>query len=131
VIAIVQLMVLISGLTALAPGFIDRIAMVTLQAPSLLKLAIEAGVFYIGITLEAGADCCCSPPGSAWFSSWPKEAVKAISWISPQKVFQWERRWTGFLSRKMLLPGLKQLPGFPLSHLCVFTPDAEELSCGN
>jgi len=55
VIAIVQLMVLISGLTALAPGFIDRIAMVTLQAPSLLKLAIEAGVFYIGITLEAGA----------------------------------------------------------------------------
>jgi len=55
VIAIVQLMVLIGGLTALAPGFIDRIAMVTMQAPSLLKLAIEAGVFYIGITLEAGA----------------------------------------------------------------------------
>jgi len=54
-IAIAQLMVLISGLTALAPGFIDRIATVTLQAPSLLKLAIEAGVFYIGITLEAGA----------------------------------------------------------------------------
>jgi len=53
-IAIIQLLTLISGLTALAPGFIDRIAMVTLQAPSLLKLAIEAAVFYIGITIEAG-----------------------------------------------------------------------------
>ena len=28
--------------------------MVTLQDPSLLKLAIEAAVFYIGITIEAG-----------------------------------------------------------------------------
>ena len=54
-IAIVQLMILISGLTALAPGFIERIATVTLQAPSLLKLAIEAGVFYIGIALQAGS----------------------------------------------------------------------------
>ena len=53
-IAIVQLLVLTRGLTALAPGFIDRIATVTLQAPSLLKLAIEAGVFYIGIAIEAG-----------------------------------------------------------------------------
>jgi len=53
-IAIIQLLVLTKGLTALAPGFIDRIATVTLQAPSLLKLAIEAGVFYIGIAIEAG-----------------------------------------------------------------------------
>ncbi|MCP4373669.1 MAG: efflux RND transporter permease subunit, partial [Deltaproteobacteria bacterium] len=53
-IAIIQLLTLIYGLTALVPGFIDRIALVTLQAPSLLKLAIEAGVFYIGITIEAG-----------------------------------------------------------------------------
>jgi len=52
-IAIVQLLILTSGLTALAPGFIDRIATVTLQAPSLLKLVIEAGVFYIGIAIEA------------------------------------------------------------------------------
>ena len=53
-IAIVQLLILTRGLTALGPGFIDRIATVTMQAPSLLKLAIEAGVFYIGIALEAG-----------------------------------------------------------------------------
>jgi hypothetical protein len=52
--AIVQLMVLIGGLTVLAPGFIDRMASTTLQAPSLLKLAIEAGVFYISIALETG-----------------------------------------------------------------------------
>lgn len=53
-IAIVQLLILARGLTLLAPGFIERIATVTLQAPSLLKLAIEAGVFYISIALEAG-----------------------------------------------------------------------------
>ncbi|MDY6790593.1 MAG: efflux RND transporter permease subunit [Thermodesulfobacteriota bacterium] len=53
-IAIVQLLILIGGLAVLAPGFIHRIAGVTLQAPSLLKLVIEAGVFYIGIALEAG-----------------------------------------------------------------------------
>jgi len=53
-ISIIQLMVLAIGLTALAPGFSDRIATVTLQAPSLLKLGIEAAVFYIGIAIEAG-----------------------------------------------------------------------------
>jgi len=51
-ISIVQLLVFVIGLTALAPGFIDRIATVTLQAPSLLKFVIEGGVFFIGITLE-------------------------------------------------------------------------------
>ena len=54
-ISIVQLLTLIWGLTELAPGFIHRIATVTLQAPSLLKLAIEAGVFYISIALETGS----------------------------------------------------------------------------
>jgi len=53
-IAIIQLLILIWGLTTLAPGFNHRIATVTLQAPSLLKLGIEVAVFYIGILIEAG-----------------------------------------------------------------------------
>ncbi len=52
--AAVQLVVLVGGLITLVPGFIDRFTAVTLQAPTLLKLGIEAGVFYIGIILEAG-----------------------------------------------------------------------------
>ena len=51
--AIVQLLVIAIGLKALVPGFIERIATITLQAPSLLKLTIEASVFFIGTTLEA------------------------------------------------------------------------------
>ena len=52
-IAIVQIWVLSNGLNALAPGFIDRVTTVTLQAPSLLKLVIETGVFFISLALEA------------------------------------------------------------------------------
>ncbi len=126
-IAIIQLLILISGLTALAPGFIDRIAAVTLQAPSLLKLVIEAGVFYIGIALEAGGvlTLLLVPTwvGLVFFM--------AKTWISLRKAFPWGRRWTGFFSRKRPLPGLKRPPCFPLFRLCVFTPDAVELFCGN
>ncbi|MGD9332166.1 MAG: efflux RND transporter permease subunit, partial [Desulfobacterales bacterium] len=51
-IVIVQILVLSGGLRALAPGYITRISTVTLQAPSLLKLGIEAGVFFISMALE-------------------------------------------------------------------------------
>jgi multidrug efflux pump len=53
VIGAVQVLVLVGGLQALTPGFIDRMAAVTLQAPSVLKLVIEASVFFIGTALEA------------------------------------------------------------------------------
>jgi multidrug efflux pump subunit AcrB len=52
-IAVVQLLVLAAGLEALGPAFFERMAGVTLQAPSLLKLVIEAGVFFIASALEA------------------------------------------------------------------------------
>ena len=51
-IAVVQVLVLAAGLKAFAPEFMARTAGVTLQAPSLLKLVIEASVFYIGAGLE-------------------------------------------------------------------------------
>jgi len=51
--AAVQILVLAAGLQALAPAFVARVAGSTLQAPSLLKLVIEATVFYIGAGLEA------------------------------------------------------------------------------
>ncbi len=51
-IGIVQLILLAKGLQVLAPGFIERIAGATLQAPSLLKLVIESGVFFIALALE-------------------------------------------------------------------------------
>ncbi len=52
VIALVQVLVLAAGFQALAPGFVANMAETTLQAPTLLKLVIEASVFYIGIALE-------------------------------------------------------------------------------
>jgi hypothetical protein len=51
-IALIQVAVLAVGLHVLTPGFIERIDAVTLQAPSLLKLVIEASVFFIGTALE-------------------------------------------------------------------------------
>jgi len=51
-IAIVQSFVLFHGIQIVAPGLIERVAGATLQAPSLLKLVIEAGVFFIAIGLE-------------------------------------------------------------------------------
>jgi CzcA family heavy metal efflux pump len=51
----VQVLIFAMGLQALAPGIIDHIATANLQAPSLLKLFIESGVFFIGIALEAAA----------------------------------------------------------------------------
>jgi len=49
---VVQLVVLARGLAVLAPGLIARVTAVTLQAPTLLKLGIEAGVFFIALMLE-------------------------------------------------------------------------------
>ncbi len=49
-----QVLVLVIGLNTLAPVFIERIASANLQAPSALKLFIEASVFFIGTGLEAG-----------------------------------------------------------------------------
>ncbi len=52
-IAVVQVLALAAGLQALAPAFTARLAGAALQAPSVLKLVIEASVFYIGAALEA------------------------------------------------------------------------------
>jgi hypothetical protein len=52
-IAAVQVLVLAAGLQALAPAFIAGMGATTLQAPTLLKLVIEASVFFIGAALEA------------------------------------------------------------------------------
>lgn len=51
-IGIMQLIALFKGLQVVGPGFIEHFTTVTLQAPSLLKLGIEAGVFYIALLLE-------------------------------------------------------------------------------
>jgi hypothetical protein len=51
-IAMVQSLVLFYGIQTVAPGFVERLAGATLQAPSLLKLVIEAGVFFIALGLE-------------------------------------------------------------------------------
>jgi hypothetical protein len=52
-IGVFQVFILARGLQVWAPGMIERVATATLQAPSLLKLGIEAGVFFIALTLEA------------------------------------------------------------------------------
>ena len=52
-IAVVQVLVLAVGWQALAPAVVARLTEATLQAPTVLKLVIEASVFYIGVALEA------------------------------------------------------------------------------
>mgnify|MGYP000091376001 FL=1 len=48
-----QVLVFARGVQVWAPGLIERLATATLQAPSMLKLGIEAGVFFIALALEA------------------------------------------------------------------------------
>jgi hypothetical protein len=50
---LVQVAAMGIGLKFFAPGFIESVSATTLQAPSLLKLGIEAGVFFIALGLEA------------------------------------------------------------------------------
>jgi multidrug efflux pump len=52
-VIIIQTAVLIFGLAAVVPGFLHSINETTLQAPSLLKLTIEATVFGVEIILKA------------------------------------------------------------------------------
>lgn len=51
-IAVLQILIFIRGVQVWAPGIIERVVSATLQAPSLLKLGIEAGVFFIALALE-------------------------------------------------------------------------------
>jgi hypothetical protein len=53
-IILLQVAVLAAGINLLAPSFIERLQAEVIQAPTMLKLAIEAGVFWFSLALEAG-----------------------------------------------------------------------------
>jgi hypothetical protein len=52
-LAAAQMTIIAAALGILVPQFAEQVAATTLQAPSLLKLAIESAVFFIGIVLQA------------------------------------------------------------------------------
>jgi multidrug efflux pump subunit AcrB len=52
-VLIVQLVVLVAGVTYLAPGFEEAIRTTTLRATTVLKLGLEVGVFYATLALKA------------------------------------------------------------------------------
>jgi multidrug efflux pump subunit AcrB len=53
-IILLQVAVLAAGISRFAPSLIERLHAEVIQAPTMLKLAIEAGVFYFSMALEAG-----------------------------------------------------------------------------
>jgi multidrug efflux pump len=54
VLVVLQTLLLVKGFEVLIPQFAGKIATTVLQAPSTLKLVIEAAVFTIGILLQGG-----------------------------------------------------------------------------
>jgi hypothetical protein len=53
-IILLQLAVLAAGISRFGPSLIERLQAEVIQAPTMLKLAIEAGVFWFSMALEAG-----------------------------------------------------------------------------